>query len=164
MATRSTISILNKDNSIVTIYCHNDGYLEDNGSLLYKYYSDIDKVKKIVSLGAMSYLTTEIEGEDACCFYHRDRNEELRKNVFSSYEEYKESNVFEEFNYLLKESDNKWYLFNKKTKVLEDLADKLLEEKRVSEEIKKMINSQRFHKKLDKDLPKKEVTNNLKKI
>jgi hypothetical protein len=80
-----------------SVYCHWDGYLEYNGSLLQKHY-DSAKANNLVALGDLSslkpeigiqhafgYHGTEISAEDyekqfgnMCTFYGRDRGE---KNV-----------------------------------------------------------------------------------
>ncbi|MDQ1341322.1 MAG: hypothetical protein QG567_2480, partial [Campylobacterota bacterium] len=40
MATRSTIWVKNKDGIYNGVYCHNDGYLENNGAILLMHYMD----------------------------------------------------------------------------------------------------------------------------
>ena len=42
MATRSVIGIVNLDKSITGIYCHYDGYPENNGKILLNHYTDAD--------------------------------------------------------------------------------------------------------------------------
>ena len=96
MGTRSRIAVMHGDNC-KSIYCHWDGYLEYNGSLLQKHY-DSAKANNLVALGDLSslkpeigiqhafgYHGTEISAEDyekqfgnMCTFYGRDRGE---KNV-----------------------------------------------------------------------------------
>ena len=96
MSTRSRIAVMHGDNC-KSIYCHWDGYLEYNGSLLNKHY-DSAKANNLVALGDLSSLKpeigiqhaimhpgTEISAEDyekqfgnMCTFYGRDRGE---KNV-----------------------------------------------------------------------------------
>lgn len=76
MSTRSSIAIKNKDGSISAVYCHWDGYLENNGILLFEYYNTEEKVRELLSFGDISSLAVSIE---KCEFYHRDRGEELRK-------------------------------------------------------------------------------------
>lgn len=43
------------------IYCHNDGNLNHNGVILQKAYQDLDKVKKLISLGDLSALGENLE-------------------------------------------------------------------------------------------------------
>jgi len=99
MGTRSMIAIQNPYNKTVkAVYCHWDGYLEHNGSLLQKHYSNSPKVNNLIALGDLSSLRPEI-GEkhlfsslqiddkaeraayeetvkDMCTFYTRDRGED----------------------------------------------------------------------------------------
>jgi hypothetical protein len=104
MGTRSRIAVMHGDNC-KSIYCHWDGYLEYNGSILQKHY-DSAKANNLVALGDLSSLKPEIgeahpfskfglKEEDPdfnemmalyekaealgwCTFYQRDRGE---KNV-----------------------------------------------------------------------------------
>ena len=103
MGTRSTIAIEFADNSVSQIYCHWDGYLEHNGSILNKHYSASSKVNNLVALGDLSSLRPEIGDkhafssmdlpkdereaheklvENMCTFYTRDRGEDAPFKVF----------------------------------------------------------------------------------
>jgi hypothetical protein len=98
------IAIQNPYNKTVrAVYCHWDGYLEHNGSLLQKHYSASPKVNNLIALGDLSSLRPEI-GEkhlfssmelpkeqreaheeavkDMCTFYTRDRGEDAPFKVF----------------------------------------------------------------------------------
>lgn len=94
MATRSAIAIKHGD-KIKAVYCHWDGYLENNGEILVKHYNSV-KANKLISLGDISSLREDIgekhdfsrldssmpaaEYEKAygnmTTFYGRDRGEE----------------------------------------------------------------------------------------
>jgi len=96
MGTRSRIAVMHGDNC-KSVYCHWDGYLEYNGSILQKHYDSV-KANNLIALGDLSslkpeigiqhafgYHGTEISAEDyekqfgnMCTFYGRDRGE---KNV-----------------------------------------------------------------------------------
>lgn len=88
MATRSNIVIKNPDDTFSGIYCHWDGYPEHNGRILLDHYSDIEKVRQLISLGDLSSLqpilvpsaershTYENPVKGVCIFYGRDRGEE----------------------------------------------------------------------------------------
>ena len=125
MSTRSTIWI--KENSEYKgIYCHSDGYLENNGAILLKEYTEKEKVTKLIELGSLSSLGKFIDPinnrvkhdfdnrqDNTCVFYNRDRGDKL--------EPYKAKKVnisgyFEEYNYIF--IDNNWF-YTKTT--LEDL-------------------------------------------
>ena len=104
MGTRSMIAIQNPySKDVRAVYCHWDGYLEHNGSLLNKHYSASSKVNNLVALGDLSSLRPEIgvkhlfssmelpkeEREaheeavkDMCTFYTRDRGEDAPFKVF----------------------------------------------------------------------------------
>lgn len=86
MATRSHIGVRNLDGTVDYIYCHYDGYPENNGKILTTHYQDMDKVNALMKLGDLSSLDAEIgEKHDFdnrvrgwCHAYGRDRGE---KNV-----------------------------------------------------------------------------------
>ncbi len=105
MGTRSMIAIQNPySKDVRAVYCHWDGYLEHNGSILHKHYSQSPKVNNLIALGGLSSLRAEI-GEkhlfssmeindkaeraayeeavkDMCTFYTRDRGEDAPFKVF----------------------------------------------------------------------------------
>jgi hypothetical protein len=59
MTTRSTIWI-NEEDKRIGVYCHFDGYLQGVGRTLLDYYSEIDKVKQLISHGAIAVLQKNI--------------------------------------------------------------------------------------------------------
>ena len=97
MATRSAIGV-RYGTIIKAVYCHWDGYLENNGKILNEHYNSV-KTAQLLSLGDLSSLRPEI-GEkhdfsqylidlceadreeykkqhgNSCTFYGRDRGEE----------------------------------------------------------------------------------------
>ena len=87
MATRSRIGIEKEDGTILSIYCHWDGYPSNNGRILLESYTDKEKVLGLVELGAISSLqknltpqenlhhTFESPAKDVVVAYHRDRGE-----------------------------------------------------------------------------------------
>jgi hypothetical protein len=61
MGTRSMIAIQNPySKDVRAVYCHWDGYLEHNGSILNKHYSNSAKVNNLIALGGLSSLRPEI--------------------------------------------------------------------------------------------------------
>ena len=63
MATRSTISIVNKrtnEGKGKTIYSHWDGYPAHNGRILLEHYQDKKKVKQLIALGDISSLAENV--------------------------------------------------------------------------------------------------------
>jgi len=97
MGTRSMIAIQNPySKDVRAVYCHWDGYLEHNGSILNKHYSNSAKVNNLIALGGLSSLRPTIGDKhlfssmelpkderaaheeavkDMCTFYGRDRGE-----------------------------------------------------------------------------------------
>ena len=87
MSTRSRIGILHADGTTETIYCHSDGYPDQQMPILTGHYENAEKVKALLALGDISYLAERIapDAEEPHSFenpadgvtvaYHRDRNE-----------------------------------------------------------------------------------------
>jgi len=131
MGTRSRIAVMHGDNC-KSVYCHWDGYLEYNGSILQKHY-DSAKANNLVALGDLSslkpeigiqhafgYHGTEISAEDyekqfgnMCTFYGRDRGEsnvEFQTDTdFESFIERVQGNGCEWY-YIMR--DGVWYVGN----------------------------------------------------
>jgi hypothetical protein len=122
--------------AVKSVYCHWDGYLEHNGSILNTHYSNSPKVNNLIALGDLSSLRPEI-GEkhlfssielpkdqreaheeavkDMCTFYTRDRGETAPYKHFGTVKEavaYYDGSWCEYF-YLFKYDDTlesgKWY-------------------------------------------------------
>lgn len=121
MATRSFIGKLNIDGSVCGIYCHWDGYPDNNGKILQEHYTNLDKVEDLLSLGSLSMLGPEIgekhdfDGGDEtfCKAYHRDRGEDFEENtVYSSVAEMLKNvnhDMGAEFAYVFTNGDWKTY-------------------------------------------------------
>ena len=96
MGTRSTIALEYADGTVEQVYCHWDGYLEHNGQILLKHYSNPFILRDLIDLGDLSSLrptigtkhafsqfelrAEEVAGfklltENMCTFYGRDRGE-----------------------------------------------------------------------------------------
>jgi hypothetical protein len=58
MGTRSRIGIQLQDESIVSVYCHYDGYPAFNGRVLRDNYDTVEKVKELIDGGNMSCTWT----------------------------------------------------------------------------------------------------------
>ena len=71
MATRSIIAKLD-DKGVQAIYCHNDGYLSNNGKILDQHYQNDVKVDNLIIEGDCSSLKDTLEDTT---FYHRDKKE-----------------------------------------------------------------------------------------
>ncbi len=123
MSTNSTISILNEDGTVSSIYCHWDGYFAYNGRMLLQFYKDVEEVKELISLGSLSALCPLINPtgdthsfgtpeDNVTIAYHRDRGEDLVIDNYSNLYHYERCNK-SGYNYLFK--DGNWYsVLNKK--------------------------------------------------
>lgn len=60
MGTRSDIIVRRADGKWARIYCHWDGYLENNGKILFEHYSGQKIVEKLIALGDLSSLKPKI--------------------------------------------------------------------------------------------------------
>jgi len=121
MGTRSTIALEYADGTVDQIYCHWDGYLDHNGKILAKSYTDPFKVRQLMDLGDMSILAANIgtqhafdtQAEGECTFYKRDRNENgCEAKRFKSYEDYVANHQYEEYEYILRNVEGKatWFV------------------------------------------------------
>ena len=136
MATRSTIALEFADGTVQQVYAHWDGYLENNGMILYKHYSDPFKLRDLIDLGDISSLAADIgsqHGFDArdegTTFYGRDRGETgCAATKFANFEDYKATHQYEEFEYILRLVDGvaTWFV-SQYGKAYLPLADALAE-------------------------------------
>lgn len=86
MSTRARIGIELADGTVLSSYCHNDGYMSGLGILLVDHYSDAAKLLEAINLGDASTWGTVVHptGEHTFAsreqgvnvYYERDRNEE----------------------------------------------------------------------------------------
>jgi hypothetical protein len=118
------------DGTVQQIYCHWDGYLEHNGVLLSKYYSNPFILRDLIDLGdisslrptvgtkhAFSRLEVPMDGEaydklygEMTTFYGRDREEKgTDSKKFVDYENYVRCHQYEEYEYILRKDGN-WYV------------------------------------------------------
>lgn len=120
MATRSTIALEYADGTVGQVYCHWDGYLENNGMLLYTHYRDPFKLRDLIDCGDLSSLAPEVGAKHdfddrsasgvQCTFYGRDRGEAGTKaKTFKSFEDYVDNHICEEYEYILR-TDGNWYV------------------------------------------------------
>ena len=108
MSTRSEIAIERLDKSILSIYCHSDGYIEHNGVLLQNHYNSLRLARSIVERNDCSVLGETLEESR---FYNDWRDEDTRAKKFDSVRSFMkefDNNIFAEFIYLFK--NNAWYV------------------------------------------------------
>ena len=60
MGTRSRIGIQLKDKSVLSVYCHWDGYPSFNGRVLNEFYNTPEKVADLINGGNISSLHTNV--------------------------------------------------------------------------------------------------------
>ena len=125
MGTRSTIALEFADGTVEQVYCHWDGYLENNGKILQEHYSDPFKLRDLIDLGDISSLgknvgskhpfsphgseqdeaayheAVDLRGETT--FYGRDRGETgVRAKKFVDFQDYLAHHQYEEYEYILR--------------------------------------------------------------
>lgn len=85
MATTSTIAVQHADGSVSQIYCHFDGYLSGVGKELLAHYNTLEQAEALVAMGGASCIRETLETSE---FYHRNRQEELTVEKYSSWADY----------------------------------------------------------------------------
>jgi hypothetical protein len=131
MGTRSRIGYQLPDNSIVSVYCHYDSYLEGVGRILAEHYQDREAVRQLIDGGSMSSLRTthlwvtavvrdengdiarDMDGNwvysptrDPQPLYHTERGEEISVQ-HGTFEQFISGDCCEEYAYLYT-TDGKW--------------------------------------------------------
>jgi hypothetical protein len=101
MATRSTIALEFADGTIGQVYCHFDGYLNNNGRILQQHYSDPFQLRSLIDRGDMSQLGNTV---DQCDFYSDEGD---RARYFTDFQDYFEQGQLEEYNYILRQVNGK---------------------------------------------------------
>lgn len=121
MSTRSRVGYF-EDGFIRSVYCHNDGYLEHVGHILFEHYPTLDDVKALVNLGDLSSLGETLETTRS---YHNWRGEDIIIET-----DYGEFNFWscafscgEEYVYLFK--DGRWFFKHICSKDIYDLEGSL---------------------------------------
>jgi hypothetical protein len=114
MATRSAIAIETGlpefgPGVIHAVYCHWDGYVENNGALLLKYFDSLPSAVELIKGGSISSLG---EGTDNTKFYCRDMDREMEPaSEYGTREEFIEDSNGLEYLYILNQNDV-WEVFN----------------------------------------------------
>lgn len=117
MSTRSRIGIVNADKTVISIYCHHDGYLSWTGARLLDSYNTEEKVRELLALGNLSGVGQELgkqhkQGDpgtdDWCLAYHRDNGDSDEEAVTTSRKEFLA--MSEEYNYLF--DNGEWKVMN----------------------------------------------------
>jgi hypothetical protein len=111
MGTRSTIAIEFADQSVSQIYCHWDGYLENNGEILRTEYMNPFKVRELIDLGDFSSLRETVE-ETALTCYTQTHGEEKNVRRYKDTDEYFDCCQQEEYDYIMRQVDGQavWFV------------------------------------------------------
>lgn len=105
MATRSNIGIEYEDGTVEFVYCHWDGYLSNNGEILFNYYTTREKVVNLLKHGDISSLD---KSPASCTFYHRDKGEELEELLPRMVKD-KEKAFQQSYAYIFNVVEDAWY-------------------------------------------------------
>ena len=113
MGTRSRIGIQLADDSILSIYCHYDGYPEFNGVKLVEHFNTREKVSSLIDGGDISSLWTNLDWNNETLpetgpLYYSSRGEDCPPRIDVNLGKYLADG--EEYAYLFK--DGEWVGYN----------------------------------------------------
>ena len=110
MSTRSTIALEFADGSVSQVYCHFDGYLDNNGALLSQNYMDPFVVRELIDLGDFSSLRESVEETRSSAYSERGEDIEVRR--YMNADEYFDCCQQEEYDYILRNFEGKatWFV------------------------------------------------------
>jgi len=114
MATRSRIGIQLADDSVLSVYCHWDGYPQFNGVKLKEHFNTRDKVAELIDGGDISSLWTDKDWDgkeqEFGTLYYADRGETRLPRHDNNMTEYLTQDV-EEYAYLYT-TDGEWLCYD----------------------------------------------------
>ena len=115
MATRSRIGIQLKNDSILSVYCHWDGYPEFNGVKLIEHFNTRAKAAELIDGGDISALWTNVGWNNETLdnlgpLYYSTRGEDLAPRLDSDLCEYLSPDGSEEYHYLF--TNGQWVCYN----------------------------------------------------
>ena len=113
MGTRSRIGIQLADKSILSVYCHYDGYPEFNGVKLIENFNSYDAAAELIDGGNMGCLWTNAGWKNEVlpttgALYFSSRGEDTLPRLDSNLKEYLSKG--EEYAYIFK--DGEWVCYN----------------------------------------------------
>jgi hypothetical protein len=156
MATRSTIALEYADGTVQQVYSHWDGYINHNGKILLEKWSDPFKLQRLIDLGSVSQLSSEIgtahpfsnphsygtaahiqyeqDHKHMTTFYCRDRGEDLSIHTFKDFEDYERNHQYEEYEYILRNVNGvaTWFVCSYESDGYEPLTEVM---KRIAERL-----------------------------
>ena len=115
MGTRSRIGIQLADESILSVYCHYDGYPEFNGVKLVENFNTREKVESLVDGGDISCLWTNVGWNNETLpetgpLYYSARGEVTEPRLDANLAEYMLPGIGEEYHFLFANSE--WVCYN----------------------------------------------------
>ena len=123
MGTRSRIGIQLSDDSIMSVYCHWDGYPAFNGRVLRDNYDTVEKVRELIDGGNISALHTNAGWNNETLpevgpLYYTSRGESIADNepeISKDHGEYLmlSADADEEYSYLF--ANGEWMCYNTRT-------------------------------------------------
>ena len=110
MATRSRIGIQLANESILSVYCHWDGYPQFNGVKLQEHFNSYDKASELIDGGDVSALWTNAGWNNEPLpevgpHYYSSRGEDLPPRLDADLCEYLLPDVGEEYHYLFRNGE-----------------------------------------------------------
>jgi len=115
MATRSRIGIQLADDSVLSVYCHWDGYPQFNGVKLKEHFNTRDKVAELIDGGDISALYTNVGWNNETLpttgpLYYSSRGEDVPPRHDNNMSDYLTKGA-EEFAYLYT-TDGEWLCYD----------------------------------------------------
>jgi hypothetical protein len=113
MATRSRIGLQLADGSILSIYCHWDGYPEFNGVKLQEHFNSYEKAAELIDGGDISCLWTNVDWNNESLpttgvLYYSSRGDVTEPRLDKTLDEYVGNG--EEYAYLF--ANGEWVCYN----------------------------------------------------
>ena len=122
MATRSRIGVQLKDGSVLSVYCHWDGYPEWNGKKLKEHFNSYEKAAELIDGGDISSLWTDtnwnhMKMEEHRTLYYVERGQEdqdVEPNLHNSFQSFISSvnDSWSDYAYLF--ADGEWKCYTPK--------------------------------------------------
>jgi hypothetical protein len=116
MSTRSRIGLELADESILSVYCHWDGYPEFNGVKLVENFNTREKVSSLIDGGDISALWTNLGWDNETLpetgpLYYSSRGEDCPPRLDADLCEYLLPDGCEEYHYIFTRN-NQWVCYN----------------------------------------------------
>jgi hypothetical protein len=113
MATRSRIGLQLANDSVLSVYCHWDGYPEFNGVKLVEHFNSFQKAAELIDGGDMSGIWTNLGYDrevlaETGPLYYSGRGEDRAPILHDTLEEYLSDG--EEYHYLF--TNDEWVCYN----------------------------------------------------